>query len=218
MRCVKRVYAILRERIHQINNDVVFNPQKYYVSIRNKRNVVFCKIRKKKVRLVVMLPLSLIQEKIEQHPVKELSQPVQDFYNGPYGAIDVMNLHNFDEVVELIRSLLVLPNAVKARINSTKLRDYLLSSSHPIGRFKQPFFSMLGYSKEHWQQLETDLFKLAAIGETRFGKGAEYGQKYEVRGILRGPSGRTAEVVSIWIIFAGEDIPRFVTAFTAGKR
>ena len=55
----------------------------------------------------------------------------------------------------------ILPNAAKAVIDSAKVRDYLLSSSHPIGRFKQPFFAALGYSRDQWQQLEADLLELA---------------------------------------------------------
>ena len=39
-----------------------------------------------------------------------------------------------------------------------------------------------------------------------------FGQKYEVRGTLRGPSGRRAEVVTVWIVLSGESSPRFVTA------
>jgi hypothetical protein len=112
----------------------------------------------------------------------------------------------------------VLPNASKAEIDTAKLRDYLLSSSHPIGRFKQPFFAALGYSIEQWQQLEADLLELAATGVTRTGQNTAYGQKYEIRGILQGPSGKAAEVVSVWIILEDEDIPRFVTAFPGGKR
>lgn len=112
----------------------------------------------------------------------------------------------------------VLPNATKAVIDSAKVRDYLLSSSHPIGRFKQPFFVALGYSRDQWQQLEADLLELAASGDARIGQKTEYGQKYEVRSRLEGPSGKSAEVVSIWIILEDEEIPRFVTAFPGGKR
>ena len=60
-----------------------------------------------------------------------------------------------------------LPNGSEARIDPAKLREYLLSSSHPIGRFKHPFFAGLGYSKERWQRLETDLLELAATGVAR---------------------------------------------------
>ena len=50
-----------------------------------------------------------------------------------------------------------LPNASLAIIDSAKLRDYLLSPAHPVGRFKAPFFAALGYAQEQWQQLEADL-------------------------------------------------------------
>ena len=113
---------------------------------------------------------------------------------------------------------MVLPNASKAVIDSAKVRDYLLSSSHPIGRFKQPFFIALGYSGDRWQQLEADLLELVVTGDARIGQKTEYGQKYEVRSRLEGPSGKSAEVVSIWIILDDEEIPRFVTAFPGGKR
>ncbi|MFI5395378.1 MAG: DUF6883 domain-containing protein [Candidatus Binatia bacterium] len=40
-----------------------------------------------------------------------------------------------------------------------------------------------------------------------------YGQKYEIRGALRGPAGRVAHVVTIWIVRPDEETLRFVTAF-----
>ena len=40
-----------------------------------------------------------------------------------------------------------LPNASRATIDAAKLRDYLLSPAHPVGRFKAPFFAALGYSQ-----------------------------------------------------------------------
>ena len=42
------------------------------------------------------------------------------------------------------------------------------------------------------------------------------GQKYEIRAILTGAGGRSAEIVSVWIILADEDVPRFVTACPEG--
>lgn len=37
-----------------------------------------------------------------------------------------------------------LPNADRAAIDAAKIRDYLLSEMHPVGRFKAAFFSTLG--------------------------------------------------------------------------
>ena len=52
-----------------------------------------------------------------------------------------------------------------AIVSADKLRDYLLSSVHPIGRYKS------------------------------------------------GPNGRSAGIVTVWIILIGETVPRFVTAY-----
>jgi hypothetical protein len=49
-----------------------------------------------------------------------------------------------------------LPNADQAVIDSQKLHGYLLSTSHPVGRFKARFFTALGYVGERWQEFESD--------------------------------------------------------------
>ena len=38
-----------------------------------------------------------------------------------------------------------LPFAERAVVDPDKLRDYLLSSTHPVGRFKAVFFALLGW-------------------------------------------------------------------------
>ena len=107
-----------------------------------------------------------------------------------------------------------LPNSDRAVIDSAKIRDYLLSTSHPVGRFKARFFESLGYSAENWEQIDTDIRDLIAVAEARPGEKTEYGQKYEVRGSMTGPNGRSAEVVTVWIVLTGEDVPRFITAYS----
>jgi len=106
-----------------------------------------------------------------------------------------------------------LPAAERAVIAPAKIRDYLLSTSHPVGRFKALFFSSLGYTSANWRRLEEDLLSLAVSGDAELGKDSPYGQKYEVHGILRGPSGRSAGVLTVWIISFGGDMPELVTAF-----
>ena len=106
-----------------------------------------------------------------------------------------------------------LPAAERAVIPPAKIRDYLLSNSHPVGRFKAPFFANLGYTSANWRRLEKDLLDLAVSGDAELGKGSLYGQKYEIHGILNGPSGRSAGVLTVWIILFGGDVPHFVTAF-----
>lgn len=111
-----------------------------------------------------------------------------------------------------------LPNADRAVIDPTKLHGYLLSRSHPVGRFKAAFFAALGYSAENWQRLEADLRSQHLAHEAVAGKASRYGQMYEIRATLVGRSGGSAGVVSIWFLPAGEEIPRFVTAYPEGSR
>ena len=106
-----------------------------------------------------------------------------------------------------------LPHAEKAVIDIAKLRDYLLSSSHPVGRFKAAFFQSLGYTVTRRGDLEAAFRELAAAGEAELDEATEHGQKYRVAGLISGPEGRTACVVTVWIVLHGQEEPRFVTAF-----
>ncbi len=106
-----------------------------------------------------------------------------------------------------------LPGAASATISRTKICDYLLSSTHPIGRFKAAFFSVLGYTMDNWERLQKDLLQLARSGEAVAGQGSQYGLKYEVRGTLVGPTGRQARLVTVWIVLNGETYPQLVTAY-----
>jgi len=49
------------------------------------------------------------------------------------------------------------PPFAQAIIEPRKLHGYLLSMSHPTGRFKARFFAALGYHALDWQVFETDL-------------------------------------------------------------
>jgi hypothetical protein len=103
--------------------------------------------------------------------------------------------------------------AQQAVIAPAKIRDYLLSTSHAVGRFKAPFFAGLGYTDADWQTLEQDLLAIAASGDAELGRESPYRQKYEIRGTLTGPSGKSANVLTVWIVRFESDVPQFVTAF-----
>jgi hypothetical protein len=111
-----------------------------------------------------------------------------------------------------------LPGADQAIVDGAKVRDYLLSLEHPIGRFKAAFFGSLGYTRNQWQRLRQDLLQLGQSGTVEQGQESAFGQKYEVRGILEGPSGGRADIVTVWIVLNGEESPRFVTAFPGEAR
>ncbi len=104
-----------------------------------------------------------------------------------------------------------LPNVEKAQIPEAKLREYLLSTTHTIGRYKARFLAGLGFTSENWTELRERLQSLARQ-DAELGEATEHGEKYLVSGTLEGPIG-SAEVVSVWIVMAGDDFPRLVTVY-----
>lgn len=111
-----------------------------------------------------------------------------------------------------------IPNAQHAVIEPVKLHAYLLSRTHSVGRFKARFFLALGYSAADWPRLEADLRTQHLSQDATLGERTRHGQKYEIRATLVGPSGRSADVVSAWVVRPREDFPRFVTAYPEGGR
>ena len=106
-----------------------------------------------------------------------------------------------------------LPSADHAIIEPSKLQDYLLSSHHPLGRFKAAFFASLGYSQERWKELDRDIREQHLILDAEMGEATKYGQKYLIRGPLRSPEGTIVQLVTVWIVRGDEETPRFVTAY-----
>jgi hypothetical protein len=82
------------------------------------------------------------------------------------------------------RAGLRLPTAEPVRIDDEKVRGYLLSPTHPVGRFKARVFARLGFE--------------------------EHLRKYTVPGELRGPAGST-RVLTVWIQEPGQVGIRLVT-------
>jgi hypothetical protein len=105
-----------------------------------------------------------------------------------------------------------LPNAEAAIISPVKLRDYLLSPAHPIGRYKAAFFRSQGYYQESWEILASDIRSLLS-GSATVLEATEFGTKYRVSGNITGPNGRKFRIATMWIILNGENTPRLVTAY-----
>src|SRR5882724_4281267 len=75
----------------------------------------------------------------------------------------------------------MLPNADQAIIDPVKLHGYLLSTSHPIGRFKAAFFASLGYTATNWGALDRALREQHLTQPARLVETTRYGRKFEIR-------------------------------------
>lgn len=106
-----------------------------------------------------------------------------------------------------------LPYAEHVGIDQPKLLDYLLSPEHPVGRFKAQFFAQIGFNRGNWQELAAELRRIAVEGEAVTGQQTSHGQKYIVRGTVTSRFGKSAEVVTVWIVLNGGAFPRLVTVY-----
>lgn len=111
---------------------------------------------------------------------------------------------------------MLLPNGDRAIIEPRKIRDYLLSDSHPVGRFKARVFARLGFTAERWELFEQALREQHLNQPAESAGGDAFGQSFTISAILKGPTGAPAPIVSVWFIRVGEDRPRFVTAYPGG--
>ena len=94
----------------------------------------------------------------------------------------------------------------------------LTSPMHPVGRFKARFFAALGYSADDWQTLEAVLRIQHLSQDAEPGTATPHGQPYTVRAILKGPTGESALVVSVWFVRPSAEEPHFVTAYPGDEQ
>jgi hypothetical protein len=107
---------------------------------------------------------------------------------------------------------LELPNREQAFIQPAKLMGYLLSETHAVGRSKAKFFRDLGFNESNVSGLEQELLAIARSQSVTETTATVHGMKYVIIGTINAPVSRTVSVLTVWIIDAGEQAPRFVTA------
>ena len=106
-----------------------------------------------------------------------------------------------------------LPNCKQAYIASSKISDYLLDVGHPAGQSKARFFRLVGFDESTIDKLHEGLLEIAREEDVIEVKNSIHGMKYVIDGMLSTPADRQVSIRTIWIIDAGYEIPRFVTAY-----
>jgi hypothetical protein len=105
-----------------------------------------------------------------------------------------------------------IPNAKEATAATEKVRDYLLNPEHPDGGSKAAWFQSLGYARDRWEELASDVLALAAPCDQFATVRTPYGVKNFMKGRIGRESHRTAGVLAVWIVEGGRP-PRLVTAY-----
>ena len=106
-----------------------------------------------------------------------------------------------------------LPNGHLALVEDAKLREYLLSPTHPVGRHHAALFErLLGIDLTTADVFKEALLSAAANEDVCRAVETAYGRKYEMPFQLRGLIG-TRSVRAVWIVDKGRDRPRLVTCY-----
>ena len=111
-----------------------------------------------------------------------------------------------------------LPNYEDAVVPEAKITGYLLSIKHRDGRSKAEFFRQLGFSLAAWEELVRALLRHIAENEVAKIEDSPFGKRYTIEGRLFAPGGKNVVIRSVWFIEEGEELPRFVTAYTLQRR
>lgn len=105
-----------------------------------------------------------------------------------------------------------VPNIENARVDQTKIEDYLLCPSHADGAAKARFFVSFGFTPTEWRVFARALRLHAETWPVVSRVESEHGERYVVDGPLATPDGRNPSVRTVWIVETANDIPRLVTA------
>ena len=92
-----------------------------------------------------------------------------------------------------------------------KLTDYLLAWRPEDD--KSAFLARAGYTLEMAVRMMADLRAQLLPLDAGFLKHTEYGDKYAIRGKLKGPNGRSLRGVSVWMTENATGKTKFVTLF-----
>jgi len=103
---VRQIYNQIKSELLKTDPFIIFNPQKYYISIRKEKNVAFFATRNKKIRLVVLKPVEETRQEITKHTIKALAPGVQKFWNGPSCAIVLDSTDDLNEIITLLKNLI----------------------------------------------------------------------------------------------------------------
>lgn len=63
-----------------------------------------------------------------------------------------------------------MPGGEHVVIDPRKLKDYVLSAEHSVGRFKAAYFIKLGFTSQRWRTLDQELRRLAIQDSAEIGE------------------------------------------------
>ncbi len=99
---VKDIYQLIKTKILEFKPSLRFNPQKYYISIVDKKNFAYIYVRKKKLSITVLANEDDIRNVAKHHKVESESESVKRFYGGECATVIVEDEAYLDEVIDAL--------------------------------------------------------------------------------------------------------------------
>jgi hypothetical protein len=96
---VKKIYLYVKEAFPK----VIFNPQKYYISMRVKHNFAFIILRKKIIKMRVMKSYKEARKTVKSFNVTDPGIAVHKFYNGKCCDIAIDQNKHLNEIIKLLK-------------------------------------------------------------------------------------------------------------------
>lgn len=106
-----------------------------------------------------------------------------------------------------------LPNVSRARVERSKIVEYLLNEDHPDGRSKAHFFQQFGFRARRWSGFAEALRNHAMQNQVQERAKTPFGTRYVVDGPIESPDGRNPTVRTVWVIENVPATPRLITAY-----
>ncbi len=106
-----------------------------------------------------------------------------------------------------------LTNKEKAYVPISKLLEYLLSETHPIGKTKSKYLRSAGFNETNVGLLKQGLLNMAQSEDITEEISSPHGVKYIIDGSIKTPAGNFIKMRTVWIIDKEQESPRFVTAY-----
>ncbi len=95
---VKDIYNQVKLNMNGLDSEISVNPQRYYISLRKKKNFAYIQPRRKKLKITIGISYEEGIRIIKHHTIKKHSQGVQDFYHIPCFEVIIESTNNLQEI------------------------------------------------------------------------------------------------------------------------
>ena len=138
-------------------------------------------------------------------------------FHGGFGSTQGKVNESNPKLLSLGKSM---PNASKAVTPAEKFVNYSLDYNNPNAKGKPEAYEKgLGYTKFNASELISQVKQYVESGNKPYEvTHSEYGTKYKFRIPVKGPNGKTKNVIAVYQIDVGQSVPRMVTNYLEGKK